>query len=237
MTGSKNAEIKKFTVAIPSYMEEENLRILLPRLRKVLSEQNESYDILVIDTKNPMDNTGLVCKENNVRYINRECGDYYGDSVRTAIKYCTSQFIIFMDGDGSHSPEFIPKLLNNTSNFDVVIASRYIKGGASDNSLHLILMSRFVNLCYSLVLGLKCKDVSNSFKLYRMQLLEGINLSCKNFDIIEEILFKLKKTNKNLRIKEIPFNFKERMFGHTKRNLIVFMFSFVFTLLKLRFSK
>ena len=98
-------------------------------------------------------------------------------------------------------------------------------------------MSRAVNFLYSLFLNLKCKDVSNNFKLYKSYLLRNLNLSSNNFDIIEEILFKMKKNKKDLKIKEIPCTFKERMFGHTKRDLMLFAFSFFFTLLKLRFRK
>ena len=69
-------------------------------------------------------------------------------------------------------------------------------------------MSRILNLIYSMVLGLRCRDVSNSFKLYRGNLLRGL-----------------------------PFAFKKRMFGSTKRSLIVFILSFIVTLLRLRFGR
>ena len=98
-------------------------------------------------------------------------------------------------------------------------------------------MSKILNYIYSIVLNLKCKDVSNSYKLYRGDLLKKLELRCNNFDIVEELLFKLSRMNRNLRICEVPYVFKARMFGHTKRNLIAFMFSFAFTLMKLRFGK
>jgi dolichol-phosphate mannosyltransferase len=142
-----------------------------------------------------------------------------------------------MDGDGSHAPEFIPNFLKVADAYDVVIASRYVKGGASDNSMHLLFMSKIVNVLYSVVLNLNCKDVTNSFKLYRAALLKPLTLYSKNFDIIEEMLFKMKRNCRKLRILELPFTFKERMFGHTKRNLFMFMLSYSFTLLKLRFGK
>jgi dolichol-phosphate mannosyltransferase len=63
----------------------------------------------------------------------------------------------------------------------------------TDNNRILILMSWVVNIVYSIVLNLRCKDVSNSFKLYRGDLLRNLNLYCNNFDIVEELLFKLKK--------------------------------------------
>lgn len=225
------------TIAIPAYLEEENLRILLPRLRKTLAELAVSSEVVVVDTRTPMDNTRMVCQENNAVYLNRLSGNYYGDAVRTAIQYCTSRYLVFMDGDGSHAPEFIPNLLKAADASDVVIASRYVKGGASDNSKSLLFMSRLVNVLYSVILNLNCKDVSNSFKLYRTELLKPLTLYSKNFDIIEEMLFKMKRNCSQLKIFELPFTFRARMFGHTKRNLFVFMLSYSFTLLKLRFGK
>ena len=227
----------KVTVIIPSYLEEENLRIIIPRLKNEMQKLGNDYEILVIDAMHAMDYTEDVCKNNNVTYLNRTNGNNYGDAVRTGITNANGEYIIFMDADGSHSPEFINKLYSYKDDYDVVIASRYIAGGATDNNRILILMSWVVNIVYSIVLNLRCKDVSNSFKLYRGDLLRNLNLYCNNFDIVEEILFKLKKINNNLKIKEVPFSFKKRMFGETKRNLFLFMVSYIFTLIKLRFGK
>lgn len=227
---------KELSIIIPSYLEGENLNIILPRLKDVLDEINISYEILIIDTVEQMDNTKEICERNKVFYINREGGNSYGDAVRTGIDKADSNFIIFMDADGSHTPEFIKNIYANRFNNDVVIASRYVEGGDTDNSKILILMSLVVNIIYSLVLNLNCKDVSNSFKLYKTSDMKKLKLKCNNFDIVEEILFKLKRNNKNLSIKEIPYVFKKRMFGNTKRNLFLFILTYFFTLIKLRFS-
>jgi len=98
-------------------------------------------------------------------------------------------------------------------------------------------MSWMVNFSYSFLFNLQCKDVSNSFKLYNGDQLRSIHLKCEDFDVVEEILIKLKRQNKKLSIKELPFLFKERMFGHTKRNLLAFVFSYIFTLIRLKFNK
>lgn len=228
---------KPLSVIIPAYLEEENLRFLLPRLSHTLSTLTNYYEILVVDTITPKDNTKEVCIRNNAKYIARENGNDYGDAVRTGIKYAGSEFTVFMDADGSHTPEFIKNLWEYKNDYDVVIASRYVKGGATDNSKILILMSWVVNICYSWVLNIPCKDVSNSFKLYRTSQLKKLHLRSRNFEIVEEILYKLVKENKNPRIIEVPFTFKKRMFGATKRNLVLFVISYLITLIKLRFGR
>lgn len=227
----------KLSILIPAYMEAENLRMLLPRIHDAVKPLHISYEVIVVDTESPMDDTSAVCRKNKVKYINRKYGNTYGSAIKTAIERCSGASSVFMDGDGSHTPEFIVKLYNARGKADVVIASRYINGGATDNSKALILMSKVVNLFYSVILNLDCKDVSNSFKLYCTDDLKSLSLKCSNFDIVEEILYKLKKNNRGLRILEIPFSFKERMFGHTKRNLFKFIFTYFITLLRLRFGK
>lgn len=227
----------RLSIIIPSYLEEENLRIIIPRLKNEMQKLGEDYEVLIVDTMHPMDHTEEVCRNNNIVYLNRKKGNHYGNAIRTGLENAKGEYIIFMDADGSHSPEFISKLYQYKNDYDVVIASRYVAGGATDNSSILLIMSWVVNVIYSVVLNLKCRDISNSFKLYRGNLLININLYCNNFDIIEEILFKLTKINPDIKIKEVPFSFKKRMFGETKRNLYFFMLTYIFTLLKLRFGK
>jgi dolichol-phosphate mannosyltransferase len=226
----------KLSIIMPCYLEEENLRFLLPRLIKELTMIGDSFEILIIDTMQIMDNTKGICIENKATYIPRENGNNYGDAIRTGIKYARGEYTIFMDADGSHSPEFVHNLYNYKNDYHVVIASRYITGGSTDNNQLLILMSYITNITYSMVLNLQIKDISNSFKLYKTCFLRELNLRCKNFDIVEEILYKIKKNHKNIKILEIPYSFKERMFGHTKRNLFFFIFTYIITIIRLRFD-
>jgi len=225
------------SVVLPSYREAKNLKVLLPRLTATLRTIERNTEILVVDTMQPFDETPEVCRMYGARYINRTGSNSFGDAVRSGIKEAQGIFILFMDADGSHPPEFIPHLYQHREAYDIVIASRYIDGGYTENSRILILMSRAINIIYSLVLNLQCKDVSNSFKLYRAALIKEGEFHSNNFDIVEEILFKIKKRNNALKILEVPFTFKKRMFGETKRNLTLFAISYIFTLLKLRFGK
>lgn len=227
----------ELSIIISAYLEAENLKEILPRINKTLNQMNVKYEVIVVDTVMPMDNTRAICKDNDAYYINREGRNDYGDAVRTGIKQTRGDYCLFMDGDGSHSPEFIKHLYESKDGFDVVIASRYIKGGNTENNILLITMSRIINLVYSKFLHLECHDVSNSFKLYNTSLLKEVHLVSKNFDIIEEILVKLKRKKKDLKINEIPGSFKKRMCGNTKRNLLLFTISYIFTLIKLRFQK
>ncbi|MGA7628758.1 MAG: glycosyltransferase [Methanoregula sp.] len=221
---------------MPCYLEEENLRLLLPRLVHEVEMIGDPFEILIIDTIQAMDNTKEVCEANNATYIAREGGNNYGDAIRTGITRARGEFTIFMDADGSHSPEFISNLYRHRNEYDVVIASRYVEGGSTDNTWLLVLMSYITNKTYSIILNLQYKDISNSFKLYKTVWLKDLTLRCKNFDIVEEILYKIKKNHKELTVLEIPYSFKQRLFGHTKRNLFVFILTYIVTILRLRFD-
>jgi len=224
------------SIVMPCYLEEENLRLLLPRLKKEAMALGDPFEILIIDTMQEMDNTRQACESNGVTYIHRSGGNNYGDAVRTGIQRARGKYTLFMDADGSHSPEFIKNLYTHKEEYDVVIASRYTEGGSTDNSWILILMSHITNISYSLILNLHYKDISNSFKLYKTEYLKELTLKCKNFDIVEEILYKIKTKHKDVAVLEIPYSFKQRMFGHTKRNLLLFILTYIVTIFRLRFD-
>ena len=94
-------------------------------------------------------------------------------------------------------------------------------------------MSLIVNICYRTVFSLKVKDVSNSFRIYKSEMIKSINLECNNFDIVQEILIKLSRKYKNIKIKEIPIYFNKRLYGKSKRHLIRFIFSYIFSIIRL----
>lgn len=227
----------KYSVVLPCYQEANNLSLLLPELNRVLDKTGERYEILVIDTKEPLDNTAEVSEQNSARYINRMPENYYGDAVRTGIEKARGEWIIFMDSDGSHPPEFLAKMLDNIQDNDLVIASRYMKGGSTENPPLLVFVSKLLNKVYTILLRLNCQDISNSFRVYRAEQLKTIKLQCNNFDVVEEVLYKLIKTFPGFKIKEIPFAFKKRLHGESKRSMIVFIYSYLRTLVKLLFTK
>jgi dolichol-phosphate mannosyltransferase len=223
------------SVVMPSYKEADNLSILLPRLISSLNDLGIKYEIIVVDTVKPMDSTQLLCKLMSVTYLPRFPDNSFGSAVRTGIAHSSGKKILFMDSDGSHTPEFIPTMYERAETSDIVIASRYVKTGKTDNPWHLIVMSRLLNIVFSLILGLPCKDVSNSLKIYKASDVKNLVLRCNNFDIVEELLYKVYRGRSDLIISEIPFFFKKRVFGETKRNLLMFMLTYFFTIIKLRF--
>jgi len=190
----------KISVILPAYREAENLRNLLPQINSVLKKIDVDSEVLVVDTMEALDDTPAVATENCVRYISRRGGNLYGDAIRTGIQEAQGQYILFMDADGSHNPKDIVRLFEaaESKKASVVIGSRYMKGGHTDNPAVLRWMSHILNLSYRIIFGLKVKDVSNSLRIYRSDELKKIKLECDNFDIVEEILIRLKSRCHNI---------------------------------------
>ncbi len=229
---SKKKKINYVTVLIPCIKEDENLKFLLPKIKKVLYKYQ--YEIVVIGSKLKRDDSELISKNNLVKFIRRKNNDNYGEAIRAGFRISKAEKIIVMDADGSHDPNFLVNLLHFSNSYELVIASRYIEGGDTENNYFLIFLSKILNICYSILLNISIKDISNSFRCYDARIIKNLKLYCNHFDILEEIIYKIIKNNKSVTIIELPFTFKKRKYGRSKRNLFLSIVYFV-TLIKIKF--
>jgi dolichol-phosphate mannosyltransferase len=224
----------ELSVLIPAYLEADSLRTLLPAIKSSVAALTPSFEILIVDTEQPMDDTAALCELHGVRHLHRSGGNQYGDAVRTGIRESRGRYILSLDADGSHNPSFFARLWAERERFDIVIGSRYMAGGQTENPTILIWMSYVVNLTFRIVFRIQAKDVTNSFRLYRAGVLRPLTLESGDFDILEEILIKAITKNPSLRIGEVPITFGRRKAGESKRKLVQFAFGFLKTLEKLR---
>lgn len=212
---------------MPAYREADALRQLLPGLRQAVSALGGLSEIIVADSMEPLDDTAAVCAEFGVKHIRRTGGNTYGDAVRSGISCSQGSHVLLMDADGSHNPGDIGKLWQMRNRFDVVIGSRYVRGGATENPLVLIWMSRVLNYMYKFSFRLPVNDVSNSFRLYRGDQLRSLSLVSPDFDIVEEILIRLVFGDAKATVVEVPVTFERRKAGESKRDLPAFMLTYM----------
>lgn len=232
----------KISVMMPCYKEAENLKQILPKISNVLFECETDSEILVVDTMEPMDSTEEICEEikdslsAQIRYIHRRKGNNYGDAIRTGFEDALGEYVVVMDADGSHDPNDIAKLYREIKdkNCGVVIGSRYTKGGDTDNPLILKLMSYILNVSYRFFFHLNVKDVSDSYRIYKAAYIKELNLQCDNFDIVEEILIKLRYNHPDMEMREVPIFFNKRAYGESKRDLGRFIWSYLATMRRLK---
>lgn len=217
-----------------AYREEESLKLLFPRLIPVLDSLNEEYEIIVVDTNKPTDNTAAVCKEYGARYVNQD-DPGFGGAYRKGISVIKGDKMLVLDSDGSHDPKFIPDIYNKfIEDYDVVIGSRYTKGGKTEDAVTSRIMSHILNGVFRLVTGVKAKDLSTNFRIYRADVLHEIKLTSVNYDVLEEVLLLMKiKIGKSFKVGEIPITFNKRIAGESKRRLIPFIMSYLKTMFRL----
>lgn len=231
-------EIPQLTVIVPAYDEIENLRLLLPEMNSVLRESQQilSYEIVVVlPTFSSTDEMTEIAKL-GANPVRRSPTNSFGDAVRSGIRSIprNSVYTIFMDADGSHKPSTLQDLCEADPKAHVVVASRYVRGGHSENSFILRLMSRVLNLAYSLILGIRCRDVSTSYKRYLSSDLKDLVLKGNDFDVVEELLFRVRKLHgDDFVLLEIPDVFLERAKGVSKRKLGPFIISYLVSMYRL----
>lgn len=118
---------------------------------------------------------------------------------------------------------------------DVVIGSRYVEGGKTNDAKSSIVMSHILNGMFRFFLGIKAKDISTDYRMYETAQLKEVKLTCHNYDVLQEVLLclRLNKADKKLKIGEVPIEFDKRIYGESKRQLIPFIMSYIKTLFKL----
>ena len=125
----------------------------------------------------------------------------------------SGRFVMIMDADGSHNPDDFERLWSKRHEGDVIIGSRYTAGGQTKVHAGLTLQSQILNITYRRALGLKIRDMSNSFRLYRGDQLRALALISTNFEILEEILARLAWGPAKATILEVPITFEKRNAG------------------------
>jgi dolichol-phosphate mannosyltransferase len=128
-----------------------------------------------------------------------------------------------MDADFSHSPSYIPPMLDLLSKVDVVVGSRYVKGGKLDErwSFGRYLLSWWANAVYTrLILRIQTLDTTAGFKAWRRETLLGLDLGrihSNGYDFQVEMAYVTEKLG--YRVAEIPIYFEDRRIGQSKLNM------------------
>lgn len=222
------------TIMIPAYLEAESLRTLIPCIHAAAAALTPAYEVLIIDTQEPLDETEAVCQLTGARHLFRSGGDHYGDAIRTGFAAARGRHLLCMDADGSHNPVYFASMWAMRDTWDITIGSRYAKGGQTENPKILIFMSWVLNMTFRLTFNLKAKDVTNSFRLYRTAVIRPIRLESNAFDILEELLIKAVTHRPPATVGEVPVTFERRKAGESKRNLVEFALKYLTTLKRLR---
>lgn len=230
----------KVLVIVPTYNEKENIKPLITGIFSSL--RNYDVNILFIDDGSPDGTSDEIKKlqkeDQRIKLIEREkktgLGKAYVVGFDFAIKNSYS-YVFEMDADLSHKPEYLPSFLELTREYDLVIGSRYVKGGGVRNWSPLRkLISKIGNLYARLLLGFSIKDSTAGFKCFRIEVLKSIKpetLSSEGYSFQIENVWRTWK--KGFKIKEFPIIFYERERGKSKMSKKI-IFEAIFKVIELR---
>jgi len=211
-------------VAVCTLNEAENIVELVQAIRGALPDA----DVLVVDDNSPDDTARLVeqmaQQDRRIRVIVRRQEKGLGSAIRFAMQQAIDgdySFFLNLDGDFSHDPAQLPRLLERamaSDEIDVVIGSRYAEGGSIVGwPLHRKLMSRMVNGFATSCLRLPVRDCSGSMRCYRVAALERVGMQSmrvNGYAVLEEILVKL--VRQGSKMAEVPITFTDRRRGESK---------------------
>src|SRR5229473_597047 len=228
-------------IVIPTYNERENVSALVRQLFQMVP----SSDVMLIDDNSP-DGTAEYGQQlfgaNQsfsvlVRRGSRSFGRSLLDGYRVAVERGYAR-LVQLDADFSHDPKMVPVLINASREADVVIGSRYCRGGRVVNwPWHRRLLSRFANQYVSRITGLKVSDSTSGFRCYTrraLQCLIDTRITSEGYAFLVETVFRAQR--EGLRIIEIPITFTDRRAGQSKMSGKV-IFESVLKPWRLRFRK
>ena len=206
-------------VIIPTYNEIDNI----PEFVSEISKFNVS--VLFVDDNSP-DGTGelisKITKSNiQVNLLKRPSKQGLGSAYRDGFSWGLEngyKYFIEMDADFSHSFDDLKKIIEASSNFDLIIGSRYIKGGGSEGwDFKRKLLSKTANTFSRIFLISRVKDMTSGFRCYSKKSLNEINYQQTESDgYAFQIEMTLRCVVKRLSIKEVPITFNERRLGKSK---------------------
>jgi dolichol-phosphate mannosyltransferase len=227
----------KTVVMIPTYNEASNIeKVIFDVLNCGINAE-----IIVVDDISPDGTYKIVeniAKQNSKVHLllrkEKKGRGYAGkDGFIKAIDM-NADFIIEMDGDGSHDPKYIPVFLKAIKNYDVVIGSRYIEGGKDEErTLLRKIISTFSKFYLSKILGITIQDPTSGYRMFKKTALKKFVYSLQASDpfIVTEVIYQIK--NNKLKIKEVPIVFLKRFSGESKLKPIT-LIKYLFKVLKLK---
>ncbi|HYB91434.1 MAG TPA: glycosyltransferase [Candidatus Binataceae bacterium] len=206
------------SVILPVVNERDNLIALVPRLKALLDRLKLSYEIIVIDG-NSTDGTREASEEMGARVVGERRRGYAG-ALETGFAEAAGDYLLTLDADLSHEPDFVAKMWRARDRGDIVVASRYTRGGVAYTGFTRQVTSWFLNVFLRHFLSVPVRDMSSGFRLYRREAVEGLKLTSKNFEVQEEVL--VRAYAQGFSITEVPFTYFPRGAGRSHAKLFRF---------------
>jgi len=213
----------RILVSLATYNEAGNVAALIAEIHKFLPQS----DVLVIDDNSP-DGTWKIVEDlgaadPRVKLLKRPGKLGLGTATLAAMKYAMDHgydYLQNMDADFSHPPRYLPGILAGMSKYDVMIGSRYVKGGGTENwPVARKVISQSVNMMVRFLFRMPVKDASGAYRCYRVSKLREVRLDrvkSRGYSFQQEVLFRCHKAG--CKLGEYPIIFENRRAGASKVN-------------------
>lgn len=214
-------ELGRTVMVVPTYDEALNVEWIVGRLR----DAQPGVDVMIVDDNSP-DGTGdiadrIAAADPQVTVVHRAekagLGAAYLHGFRVALDI-GYDVIGEMDADGSHQPEQLHRLLDRLGTADLVIGSRWVPGGSVVNwPRSREFLSRGGNLYVRTLLGVKIKDATAGYRVFRRETLEAIGIdTVESAGYIFQTDMAWRTLQAGLKVAEVPIEFIERERGDSK---------------------
>lgn len=235
-------------IILPCFNEEKDIKPLIHSIDKVLKNEI-SYKIIAVNDGS-YDRTSEILKDLSAEYpvsiLNHSVNMGLGAALNTGLLAAAEEaldddFIITMDSDNTHDPMHVLDMLIVARNADVVIGSRYIKGGLQLNvPLYRVILSKIVNFLVRTLFRISIKDTTSGFRCFKARLLKQLCrtfkkglISSDGFEAPLELL--LKVVGVGGFITEVPICLDyEKKVGRSKMRLFSTIINYSLLLLKFR---
>jgi len=194
----------KVSIIIPA-KNEPGINKLVKEIHRELADIN--HEIIVVDKST------VPPKIKNAKLVLQK-SDGLGRAVLEGVEATHGDVIVTMDADFSHRPEDIKKLLDKTRDYDIVIGSRFVKGGRTTDVMHRKIASFIMRKLTALVLGLPVEDTMSGFAAVKSEVYKKLKLNPMGYKINMEILYRGKEAG--FKIAEVPITFRKRKYGKSK---------------------
>jgi dolichol-phosphate mannosyltransferase len=171
---------------------------------KINSVVRQSHEIIIIDKSDKKPNV-------NGAKVLRQKTDGLGNAILEGIAASRGDVIAMMDGDGSHDPKDLKKMIEKIPEYDIAIGSKLVKGGRTEDPISRQIVTRIFSVLARVMLGMKVKDPMTGFMVTKREVLGRIKLRPKGFKIVLEVLYKSRA-----RVAEVPITFHARKAGESK---------------------
>lgn len=218
------AECKQPLIVLPTYNEAGNVSSLVQAVLAL----DVGLDILIVDDNSP-DGTGIIADELSrahpgVQVLHRPAKEGLGPAYIAGFAWAMAgsyDCVFEMDCDFSHDPLELPRFLAEIHEADLVIGSRYVKGGSTpDWSLKRRAISSGGNLLSRLLLRLRTHDCTSGYRCYRRDLLQRIpwdEICAHGYGFQVGAVFYAERLG--ARVKEFPITFRDRRVGQSKMSV------------------